>query len=242
MASVGSREKTASVAACWVRSTSLRVRHWSQAVAPTAATAQTHPARLQQRIERPLRGRDAADFLDLGARRRLVVGDDGEDLHRRAGELLRRRRVTRENVGEVGRRAEGPAARDPHEVDAAHRIEPRDLGRDGLDVRAARKTRGEFVVRHRAGRCEDQRLGDAYRLGRQSRRHVSFDRARDLLEALERGVAHEATRWMAGSGRRSISGAKGRSWRTLALPSRTISSVAERAEARIVARSAGSGW
>ena len=54
-----------------------------------AAAARPDPAGLQQHVERALGGRDAADVLDLGARHRLVIGDDRERLDRRARQLLR---------------------------------------------------------------------------------------------------------------------------------------------------------
>ena len=52
-----------------------------------AAAARADPAGLQQHVERALRDRHAADFLDLGARHRLVIGDDRQRLDRGARQL-----------------------------------------------------------------------------------------------------------------------------------------------------------
>ncbi len=49
-----------------------------------AAPAHAHPARLHQHVERAFGDGDAADFLDVGARHRLVIGDDRQRLDRRA--------------------------------------------------------------------------------------------------------------------------------------------------------------
>ena len=51
---------------------------------PGRAPAAAHfdPADIEENIERALGNDDAADFLDLGARHRLVIGDDGERLER----------------------------------------------------------------------------------------------------------------------------------------------------------------
>src|SRR5262249_20214322 len=48
------------------------------------APARPDPAGLEQHVERALRGRDAADLLDLRPRDRLVVSDDRESLGRSA--------------------------------------------------------------------------------------------------------------------------------------------------------------
>ena len=49
-----------------------------------AAAAHPNPARLHQQVERAFAGRDAAHLFDLGARRRLVIGDDGQCFERGA--------------------------------------------------------------------------------------------------------------------------------------------------------------
>ena len=48
-----------------------------------APAPQADPAGFQKHIERPLRGRHAANILDLGTRHRLVIGDDRQHLDRR---------------------------------------------------------------------------------------------------------------------------------------------------------------
>ena len=87
-----------------------------------APPARAHPAGLEQHVERAGGGRHAADFLDLGARHRLVIGDDGQRLDRRARELARLHGVLGQQPGEVAGGAEGPFPPDAHQVDAARRV------------------------------------------------------------------------------------------------------------------------
>ena len=84
-----------------------------------APAGRAHPARLDQPVEREAGQRNAADRLDLGARDRLVIGDDRQRLDRGAGQSARDNALALQFRREVGRGAEGPAAGDAHEVDAA---------------------------------------------------------------------------------------------------------------------------
>jgi len=52
-----------------------------------AAPTRANPARLHQNVERTGRRRNAANFLDFGARHRLVVGNDRQCLMRRFRQL-----------------------------------------------------------------------------------------------------------------------------------------------------------
>ena len=87
-----------------------------------AAAARLDPAGLHQHVEGALRHHHAADFLDLGAGHRLVVGDDGERLDRGARQLLRDHRFLGEQPRQIARGAEGPLVADADEVDAARGI------------------------------------------------------------------------------------------------------------------------
>src|SRR5260370_25781395 len=51
-----------------------------RAARAVASAARPHPARFHQPVEGAARQRDAPDRLDLGARRRLVIGDDRQRL------------------------------------------------------------------------------------------------------------------------------------------------------------------
>ena len=85
-----------------------------------AAAAHADPAGLHQQVERALAGRDAAHLFDLGAGRRLVVGDD-----RRA---FRARRGTACRVSVSSRRSRKPrssAVRKAHLSPRRTRLTPR---------------------------------------------------------------------------------------------------------------------
>ena len=77
-----------------------------------AAAAHAHPFGLHQRVERALGGLDAADVLDLGARHRLVVGDDRQHFERGARQLLLLHGVAAHQEGEVAGGAERPGVAD----------------------------------------------------------------------------------------------------------------------------------
>ncbi len=51
------------------------------------SSAQADPAGFEKRVERALRGRDAADLLDLRPGHGLVIGDDRKGLHGGTGQL-----------------------------------------------------------------------------------------------------------------------------------------------------------
>ena len=104
-----------------------------------AAAARPDPAGLEQHVDRALRHGDAADVLDLGARHRLVIGDDRERLDRRARQLARLHRLARQQPGEVVRGAERPFAVDAHEIDAARGIFVLQQRQHLLDVDAGRQ-------------------------------------------------------------------------------------------------------
>ena len=70
----------------------------------------------------PSRCVDAADFLDLGARHRLMIGDDGERLDRGARQFPRHDRFMGQQPGQIARGAQRPFAADANEIDAARRI------------------------------------------------------------------------------------------------------------------------
>src|SRR6516162_3100238 len=56
-----------------------------------APSLRPHPTGFHQRVDRSFGDNDAPDLLDLGARHRLVVGDHGKCLDRRAGKLTNNR-------------------------------------------------------------------------------------------------------------------------------------------------------
>ena len=87
-----------------------------------AAAARLDPAGFHQHVEGALRHHHAADFLDLGAGHRLVVGDHGERLDRGARQLLRNDGFLGEQPRQIAGGAEGPLAGDADEVDAARGI------------------------------------------------------------------------------------------------------------------------
>ena len=126
-----------------------------------APAAQPDPAGLEQRVERALGGDDAADLLDLGPRHRLVVGDDGERLHRGARQLARLDDVAREEEGQVAGGAERPFAGDLDEVDAAIGVMLGKVGEDRGDVASLRQPAGKLLRGERLARRKQQRLGDA---------------------------------------------------------------------------------
>ncbi len=90
-----------------------------------APPAHAHPARLHQHVERALRDRDAADLLDVGARHRLMIGDDRERLERGARQLALFFPLARQQPGEIFGGPKRPAPGDPHEIDAAAGVELR---------------------------------------------------------------------------------------------------------------------
>src|SRR5262245_64404387 len=75
-----------------------------------APPARADPSGLEQYVDRALRGGHPADLLDLGARHRLMIGDDRERLDRRARELARLDRLLAQQPRQVRRRAKRPLA------------------------------------------------------------------------------------------------------------------------------------
>ena len=144
-----------------------------------AAAAHAHPARLHQHVERALGDRDAADLLDVGARHRLVIGDDGERLDRRARQLALLLVLARQQPGKIGRGAERPAAGDAHEIDAALGVVALQLGHHRADVGFRRQPRGDRRLVGRLGGGEHHRLGDAQILGGEARRRVGLEQFGD---------------------------------------------------------------
>ena len=66
-----------------------------------APAAQPRPAGFQQHVERTLGRGDAANFLDLGARHRLMIGDDSEHFDRGAREFSRHHQFMGQQPGEI---------------------------------------------------------------------------------------------------------------------------------------------
>src|SRR5437879_100740 len=80
------------------------------------ATAWANPSGFKEDVERPLRGRDAADVLDLRARHGLMIGDDRERLDGRPRQFLGLDRIAGEQPGQIVGGAKRPLSRDPHEI------------------------------------------------------------------------------------------------------------------------------
>jgi hypothetical protein len=82
-----------------------------------AAAAHLDPADVEQRVERALGNGHAADVLDLGARHRLVIGDDRQRLEAGLGQALLLLNVLAQHEGHVLGGAEHELARQLHKVD-----------------------------------------------------------------------------------------------------------------------------
>src|SRR5579859_3715613 len=85
-------------------------------------SARPDPAGLEQDIERALGGDDTPDLLYLGARHRLVIGDDRQHLDRRAREAPCLRAFARHQPGEIAGGAERPFVADAYQIDATRCI------------------------------------------------------------------------------------------------------------------------
>ena len=117
-----------------------------------AAAARPDPAGLHQHVERALRHRHAADFLDLGAGHRLVIGDDGERLDRGARQLLRDHRFLASSSHD-----RSSAVRNVHLLPMRTRLTPRgaysacSARRLRLEIDVLRQPRAKrlLVERHR---------------------------------------------------------------------------------------------
>ena len=135
------------------------VGHRASRRAPAAP--ELDPAGLEQHIERAFGRAHAPDLLDLGAGNRLVIGDDGERLERRARQAALLDRLALEQEGKVLGGAERPFAGDAHEIDAARGVGALQLGEQRSDVLAFGEMLGKLGLVERLGRREQQRLQDA---------------------------------------------------------------------------------
>src|SRR6187431_1902491 len=102
-------------------------RHFATARGP-------NPACLHQHIERALRYLHAPNRLDLGASRRLMIGDDRERLDARPAQLARFLAVAAEQMRHVAGRLEMPAIATPYEFDPTARIIGLNLLQDGTNI------------------------------------------------------------------------------------------------------------
>ncbi len=143
-------------------------------------------------------------------------------------------------MGEIGRRAQHPAAGGLHEVHATPCIVPRQRVHEGADVRFRRKLgrKGRRINGGRRG--EKQRLHHPQIAGEGDGALVVGTHI-EQIDARGRPAHAPAPEGSEATARgRSHKGAKGSSWRMSSMPSRTISRLAEKLEASAVARSAGS--
>ena len=235
-----------------------------------AAAAQFDPARLQQHVDGALRGAHPPDLLDLGAGDRLVIGDDGERLQRRARQAALLDRLLLQQEGQIVGGAERPFA-----GDACTRLTPRrgigalQLLEQRAHVLALDEMPGDGGLGQRLGGGEQQRLDDAQFLapiGRLQRDDIGGERQRQArssrapsrlpacLPALPppysiaslSSLGPVVVVWLvdhahaARSRRRTKSGAKDFAWRISSAPSRVISKVAVKLDASAVLRSSGS--
>src|SRR5215217_9053838 len=84
-----------------------------------AAAAHADPAGLHQQVERAFAGSDAANFLDLGASGRLMVGDDGEGFEGGARQRPSLVLFAAQQEAKVLGGAESPTVSAPYKVHAA---------------------------------------------------------------------------------------------------------------------------
>ena len=126
-----------------------------------AAAAQPDPAGLQQHVEGSLRRGHAADVLDLGARHRLVIGDDGQRLDGGARQLPRHRRFVGQQPGEIARGAQRPFAGNANQVHAARLVLFLQLGEQRAHVDTGRQALPQNFFVERALGGEQQRLENA---------------------------------------------------------------------------------
>ena len=126
-----------------------------------AAPARTDPAGFHQHVQGARRNGHAADLLDLGARDRLVIGDDRHRLHGGARELTLLLGVPFQQVRQVFGGAECPLARHPHEIDAARGVERAQLVEQALNSIAAAHMPRQHRLIQRLGRGKQQRFHNA---------------------------------------------------------------------------------
>ena len=130
-----------------------------------AAAARADPAGFHQHVEGALGHHDAADFLDLNARHRLMVGDHRQRLDRGARQLLRDHGFLGEQPRQVAGGAERPLGAELHQVDAARRVLRLQGAQRLAHVDLLRQPRAERLLVERRGRGEQQSLEQAQVLG-----------------------------------------------------------------------------
>src|SRR5204863_1188975 len=124
------------------------------------------PAASLERLDDLRRNGDAADVLDVAARHRLPVGDDGERLHHRARVARRLLRVEALDVRlELDGGLESPAARHVDQLDRAAlpflgELRQQIAQRVGAEVAAEQAL--ELGQTERFGRCEQRSFEDAF--------------------------------------------------------------------------------
>src|SRR4051812_4554736 len=123
-----------------------------------APSGRTYPAGLDQPVEREAGQRNTADRLDLGARDRLVIGDDRQRLDRSAGQSARDNALALQFRREIRRGAEGPAAGDAHEVDTVPVIRVGKLAHQQRDIDVRAEMPRQLLLRERLRRREKQGL------------------------------------------------------------------------------------
>ncbi len=123
-----------------------------------AAAAHAHPAGLHKHVQRAFAGGHAADFLDIGAGHRLVVGDDRQRLQRRPRQLLLLHRLAAEQERQITGGAEHPLARHLHQSDAALGIGFLHVAQESGNVGAFRQAAGNLGRRQGLGGGEEQGL------------------------------------------------------------------------------------
>src|SRR5216683_3386868 len=112
-----------------------RSRHpIERAARAVASAARPHPACLHQPVEGAARQRDAPDCLDLGARRRLVIGNDRQRLDGGPRQPARHDPFALQERGEVWRGTEGPAAGEAYQVHSTLGVALGKLAQQRLDI------------------------------------------------------------------------------------------------------------
>ena len=148
-----------------------------------AAAAKPHPAGFDQQVERAARNGNAADLLDLGARHRLMIGDDGERLDRRARKLFRLADVLGHQRAKVGGGADRPLARNLDDVDPAAAVAFRKPGDQLPEVGARREPLLQHLLVEGLGGSEQDCLQEPQCLvalgGGRGRSLLKFLRAHD---------------------------------------------------------------
>ena len=190
------------------------VGHRPPRAAPSAA--QSDHAHLQQQVERALRQGHAPNALNFRAGDRLVIGDDGQGLERRLGQLARFLALLGHQERQVLRRPERPAIGHADQFHAPSRI-ARPERRDRLTgVSAFRQPPRDLRQGQRPGGGEQQGLDPALDLGLIGREDAHWSASRT---SVSRRVLTKT-------------GANASIWRAFRRPSFTSSRLAERVEAR----------